>query len=159
MASISPQGNTPPADFNHRDLAREVRNHIFQKGLVERKTELPLTFSAACPGADRRSIDSWVDLNLHHGLDCTKTLMFANWTRSAVEELEAIFADLKGKISEADLGAKFEKALKRVSQFSKEAAVSADSMRTQVRTLLLDIMNRTGIRPMDEEIQLDGNPA
>jgi hypothetical protein len=42
--------------------------------------------------------------------------------------------------------------MKTTSQYSNGASLAGQSMSAKVRTFLVDIMNRSGIRPIDEEI-------
>lgn len=152
MTSASGQGNTPPAHFNHVDLARVVREHAYRTSMIEKKTELPLSFTASAAGMDRQSFDAWIDCNIHSGLGCTPVLTFANWTNISLKQVNAAFDVLKRKMHNSPLLNDLEKEMKTTSQYSNGASLAGQSMSAKVRTFLVDIMNRSGIRPIDEEI-------
>ncbi|MDD9897680.1 MAG: hypothetical protein OXU45_01640 [Candidatus Melainabacteria bacterium] len=158
MSSVSSQGNTPPIVLTHKELSQRVCEEAIDSAFSE-EPSLPLTFAATAAGMDRETFESWTDLSAHHAFGCSKAAMYANWTRQYLIEFMKIFSKLIRGMPDSPLLREAKSMLGETYSVARKSSARALDMRGKLRSFLIQIMDRTGSRPIDDRLSLVENPT
>lgn len=101
---------------------------------------------------DRRTSDAWTEIMVHSALDCSQAACAANWTKlSLVDFMKKFSSFVKGMTPTEELK-ELKSYLADVYRNSRLAAKTTLNVRDKVRSFLINLMDRTAIRPIDEDI-------